>query len=64
MAGKKKLRVKQLKSLIDVNKKHKRTIMALGLGKIGKIRIHDDTPQIRGMIKQVEYLLEVEEIEE
>ncbi len=64
MAGKKKLRVKQIKSLIDVNKKHKRTVRALGLGRIGKVRIHNDTPQIRGMIKQVEYLLEVEEIEE
>ncbi|HHF53072.1 MAG TPA: 50S ribosomal protein L30, partial [candidate division WOR-3 bacterium] len=37
---------------------------ALGLGRIGKERIHRDTPQIRGMIKQVSYLIEVEEIEE
>lgn len=64
MSGKKKLRVKQIRSLIDVNKKHKRTMLALGLGKIGKERIHNDTPQIRGMIEQVKYLIEVEEIEE
>jgi len=56
--------VRQVKSLIGVNKKHKRTVLALGLGRIGKERIHNDTPQIRGMIEQVQYLLKVEELEE
>ena len=64
MQEKKKIMVKQVKSLIGVNKKHKRTIFALGLGRIGKKRIHDDTPQIRGMIKQVQYLLEVKVVDE
>ncbi|MEO0272513.1 MAG: 50S ribosomal protein L30 [candidate division WOR-3 bacterium] len=58
------LRVKQIKSSIDVNKKHKLILEALGLGRIGKERIHRDTPQIRGMIDKVKYLIEVEEIEE
>jgi large subunit ribosomal protein L30 len=40
------------------------TLKALGLGRIGKTKVHQDTPQIRGMVKQVEYLLKVEEIEE
>lgn len=62
--GEKKLRVRQIRSSIDVNKRHKKTLEALGLGRIGKERIHRDTPQIRGMIKQVSYLIEVEEIEE
>jgi large subunit ribosomal protein L30 len=39
------------------------TLKALGLGRIGKTKIHKDTPQIRGMINQVAYLLKVEEIE-
>jgi large subunit ribosomal protein L30 len=56
--------VKQIKSSIDVNKKHKLILEALGLGRIGKERIHRDTPQIRGMIEKVRYLLQVEEIEE
>ncbi len=64
MQGKKKIKVRQVKSLIGVNKKHKRTVLALGLGRIGKERIHNDTPQIRGMIEQVQYLLKVEELEE
>ncbi|MEO0198677.1 MAG: 50S ribosomal protein L30 [candidate division WOR-3 bacterium] len=58
------LKVKQIKSSIDVNKKHKLILEALGLGRIGKERIHRDTPQIRGMIDKVKYLIEVEEIEE
>ena len=64
MQGKKKIKVRQVKSLIGVNKKHKRTVLALGLGRIGKERIHNDTPQIRGMIEQVQYLLKVKELEE
>lgn len=58
------LKVKQIKSSIDVNKKHKLILEALGLGRIGKEKIHRDTPQIRGMIDKVKYLIEVEEIEE
>ncbi|MDI6851535.1 MAG: 50S ribosomal protein L30 [bacterium] len=53
-----------MKSSIDVDKRHKLTLRALGLGRIGKTKIHRDTPQIRGMINQVAYLLRVEEIEE
>ncbi|MEO0266141.1 MAG: 50S ribosomal protein L30 [candidate division WOR-3 bacterium] len=56
--------MKQIKSSIDVNKKHKLILEALGLGRIGKEKIHRDTPQIRGMIDKVKYLIEVEEIEE
>uniref|UniRef100_A0A7C2PF29 50S ribosomal protein L30 n=1 Tax=candidate division WOR-3 bacterium TaxID=2052148 RepID=A0A7C2PF29_UNCW3 len=58
------MKVQQIKSSIDVDKKHKLTLKALGLGRIGKTKIHRDTPQIRGMINQVAYLLKVEEIEE
>lgn len=57
------LKVQQIKSSIDVDKRHKLTLKALGLGRIGKTKIHKDTPQIRGMINQVAYLLKVEEIE-
>ncbi|HOK23183.1 MAG TPA: 50S ribosomal protein L30 [Candidatus Hydrothermia bacterium] len=58
------LKIKQIRSSIDVNKNHKLTLRALGLGELGKSKIHRDTPEIRGMIKQVEYLLKVEEVEE
>lgn len=60
----KRLRIKQVRSLIDQHKKRKRTMIALGLGKIGKVVEHNDTPQIRGMLRLVRDLVEVEEIPE
>lgn len=47
------------KSLIGRKKDHIATVNALGLRKIGHTVEHEDTPQIRGMIKKVDYLLEV-----
>ncbi|MDF2502587.1 MULTISPECIES: 50S ribosomal protein L30 [Clostridium] len=57
-----KLSVTLQKSLIGRKKDHIATVNALGLRKIGKKVEKEDTPQIRGMIKKVNYLLEVEEI--
>lgn len=55
------LKVTLEKSLIGRKKDHIATAKALGLSKIGKTVEHNDTPQVRGMIKKVEYLLKVEE---
>ena len=41
---------------------HRRTIRALGLKRINHSVVHNDTPQIRGMIHKVDYLLDVEEV--
>jgi large subunit ribosomal protein L30 len=60
----KKLKITQTKSIIDRPKKQKLTIEALGLGRPNYIKIHNDTPQIRGMIRKVTHLVKVEEIEE
>ncbi len=60
----KKLKIKQIRSIIDRPKKQKRTIEALGLGRPNYVKIHNDTPQIRGMIEKVSHLVTVEEIEE
>lgn len=59
-----KLKVTQIKSTIDRPKTQKLTIEALGLGRINKEKIHNDTPQTRGQIRKVSHLLKVEEIEE
>ena len=56
------IKVTQTGSAINVQKQHRGTLRALGLGRIGKSRMHDDTPVIRGMIHQVSYLVAVEEI--
>ena len=54
-----KIKVKQVGSTIDRSYKQKLVIKALGLGKISKVREHNDTPQIRGMINKVKHLVEV-----
>ncbi len=64
MAKKKKLKITQVRSTIDRQERQKRTMAALGLRKIRQTVVHNDTPQIRGMIRKVIHLVEVEEIEE
>jgi len=51
-----------MKSLIGRKKDHIATVNALGLRTIGKTVEKNDTPQIRGMINKVSYLLRVEEL--
>jgi large subunit ribosomal protein L30 len=58
-----KLRVTQVKSAIDRHFKQKRTIRALGIQKLNRPVVHEDTPQIRGMINKVIHLVRVEELE-
>ncbi len=58
-----KLKVTLTKSTIGRKKDHIATVHALGLKKIGKNVVHEDTPQIRGMINKVNYLLEIEEVQ-
>ncbi|MGO1580359.1 MAG: 50S ribosomal protein L30 [Peptoniphilaceae bacterium] len=55
------MKIKLVRSPIGRMETHKRTIKALGLRKINQVVEHEDNPQIRGMIKQVSYMLEVEE---
>lgn len=58
-----RLKITQVKSTIDRKEPQKRTIAALGLGKIRRSVVHNDTPQIRGMIRAVTHLIEVEEVD-
>jgi large subunit ribosomal protein L30 len=44
--------------------KHRRTLEALGLRKIGQSVIKPDNPQIRGMARRVSYLIKIEEVDE
>jgi large subunit ribosomal protein L30 len=57
-----KLRITQKRSIIEHLKKQKRTIKALGLGRPNWSVVHNDTPQVRGMIEKVRHLVEVEEV--
>tara|TARA_B100001027_G_scaffold210244_1_gene177187 strand:+ start:566 stop:748 length:183 start_codon:yes stop_codon:yes gene_type:complete len=58
------IKVTQVRSLIGRKKEHRLCIKGLGLRKVGDIRILEDTPAIRGMIKKAEFLLKVEEEKE
>ncbi len=58
----KKIIVKQKRSKIGRPSKQKKTLIALGLGKINKEVELVSTPQILGMINKVKHLIEVKEI--
>jgi len=62
MAKKKQFKITQFRSVIGRHFKQKRTIEALGLGKLHRSVVHDDTPQIQGMIKKVSHLVKVETV--
>lgn len=62
MADQKKIRIVQIKSIIEQLENAKRTIKALGLGRPNYSVIKNDTPQIRGMITKVRHLVRVEEV--
>ena len=59
MAG---LRVTQVRSGIGTKPKHRGTLRALGLGRIGRSNDLPDRPEIRGMIARVPHLVEVVEV--
>ena len=52
-----KITVKQVRSGIGFNEKQKLTLRALGLGRIGRERIHPDNDAIRGMVSSICHLV-------
>lgn len=56
-----KLKITLIKSLIGHPERQRVTVRTLGLTKVSRAVIHEDTPQIRGMINKVAHLLKVEE---
>ena len=57
----KTLKITQTRSVIGQTEKHRGTLRALGLGKIGRTVEHDDSPVIAGMLRKVRHLVKVEE---
>lgn len=56
-----KLSVTWKRSAIGRPDRQERTIRALGLRKLNQTVLHDDTPQVRGMIQSVIHLVELKE---
>jgi len=57
-----KLKVSQRRSVIDRPKDQKDTVRRLGLHRINDSAVHEDRPEIRGMIAKVQHLVVVEEV--
>jgi large subunit ribosomal protein L30 len=55
------IRVTQVRSQIGQSQRHRGTLRALGLGKIGRSVEHRDTPELAGMLRKVRHLVKVEE---
>ena len=55
-----RIRITQVKSQIGETQKHRGTLRALGLRKIGQTVEHDETPVLAGMLRKVRHLVRVE----
>ncbi len=55
-----KVRVTQVRSQIGHSEKHRGTLRALGLGKIGRSAEHEEGPVLAGMLRKVNHLVKVE----
>jgi large subunit ribosomal protein L30 len=57
-----KVKITQVKSVIDRPKRQKDTVKALGLRRINQSVTHEATPQIMGMVDKVSHLVKVEKV--
>ena len=55
-----KVRITQVRSQIGQSERHRGTLRALGLGKIGRTVEHDESPQLAGMLRKVRHLVRIE----
>ena len=56
-----KLKLTQVRSQISQSQRHRGTLRALGLGRIGKTNEIDDSAVLQGMLRKVRHLVKVEE---
>jgi large subunit ribosomal protein L30 len=56
-----KLKITQTRSQIGETQKHRGTLRALGLGRIGRSVEREDTPETLGMLRKVRHLVRVDE---
>jgi large subunit ribosomal protein L30 len=56
-----KLKITQTRSQIGQSQKHRGTLRALGLGRIGRTVEREDNPETLGMLRKVRHLVRIEE---
>ena len=54
-----KIKIKKVRSEIKRHADQKKTLLALGLKKIGQVVEHEDTPNIIGMVNKVKHLVSI-----
>jgi large subunit ribosomal protein L30 len=59
-----KVRVQQVRSQIGQSQRHRGTLRALGLGRIGRTAEHEESRQLDGMLRKVRHLVAVERVED
>ena len=59
-----KLVIRQVRSQIGQTQRHRGTLRALGLGRIGRTAEHEDSRQVAGMLRKVRHLVAVERVED
>lgn len=59
-----KLLIRQIRSTIGRKENQEKILIALGITRMGLVATHNDTPQIRGMIRKVVHLVSVSEVAE
>jgi len=62
MSTDKHIKVTLVRSVIGTLAAHRATVRGLGLGKLNSSRVLRDTPEVRGMIRKVDYLVTVTEV--
>ena len=58
-----KLRISQVRSGIGQTERHRGTLRALGLGRIGRTVEHEESPQLAGMLRKVRHLVVVDRVQ-
>ncbi len=56
-----KIRITQTRSQIGQSERHRGTLRALGLGKIGRSVEREESPALAGMLRKVRHLVKVED---
>lgn len=57
-----RVKVTQIASVAGRKPGQKETLIGLGLNKIRRVKVLEDTPSVRGMIRKVAHLIQVEEL--
>jgi large subunit ribosomal protein L30 len=64
MAQKQKVKISQIRSQIGQTKRHRGTLRALGLGRIGRTVEREESEQLAGMLRKVRHLVAVEPLDD